>query len=1402
IPEVERCWRENCEYPNVDDIATSTEKDTINKLLKSWRSNLKLRLFLESVQSLICSVPITQFDVNVSCTPQHFVLESLKDHYRIHMKTTGEPINPVLLQSAEQKFYQLNTDPFNKPNQSIRKTNLQNAFPQGIFPSIKNPNNPPNEITDYFSKQLSESWKKLLSHNEYEKENPSIEEIIQLLNLFRDESEKLYNEFSKSIKLSNEQLFETGLLFRITPTVLVPLLLEKSSAFELTKNQCTLLGGIIVNWTLEQQMERILHFAIHDKREDFKNEISHIPHSNWKPSEHITWLVLELEMNITIREIQIKVANHMIQPNIIGDTSTARNIVMQMNMGEGKTSVILPMLAVYLSSSNLSLARIIVLKSLFPTNYQSLRYKLGGLLNRRIFPFACRRDMNFKDQQINQIFERFKHGLSKCDIILTSPEDILSFDLLTIDKCRRNEFDTGRSMLTVQRWLKNYARDVLDESDEILHVKYQLIYTVGGQQQVDAGEERWKTIQSILNLVKKHAEDVSRMFQEKACYKSPERKSGFPQFRLQAHEPFPLLCQKIASDWIDSRNYRYADKAIIRSFILETYSSIENLVDKFPPLDIQLFLIVRGLLSSEVLLVAFKKRYRVNYGVNPNLSFNRLMAVPFRAKDVVADRTEFGHPDVALVLTHLSYYYSGLSDLQLSQCFNRLNDEETDPRPIYDQWILYEGEDDLPTCIEQWNGVNLKDFEQRSRYLFPTFRYNMLVINYFLNHFVFPREAKQFPFKLVSSAWDLSSSLRSKIITGFSGTNDTQLLLPVHIRQYDLPELQKTDAIVVNNLLQPENENYQSLLINYTSENILNKIINYKETINVILDVGALFIDGTNREIAVKWLNLSNRNQIDYVVYFDCDSIVVGDRQSHHCPFVTSPASERLDRCIFYLDEIHTRGTDFKFLVGFKAAVTLGNGLTKDRFVQACMRMRKLGNGHSLTFWSSYEVHQQIKTLKRNSLIIEHKRRKGDEPINLIDILRWVYENTQQATWDGLHHWAAQSLNFQRKVSAFQHINWNDNQQQFTNSIMRDLSKECCEPEIIELTKMYGAAKELQTLFEIHHKRYEHTHYHHHHHLSKEIKDAVLKRLEDYGGTKQRLSQLLDEEQQRELEQELEEERQQERPPSVKPCESILHEEIKRLCDMHSDIMDLTQFPNVFRHLPYGFTGTTFLKECQSENWSKHIWVSTEFQRVIETKGESLNPFLRPPRWILVYRNNHLIFLSALEANWLIGRLNSLYHERQFSIPSITTLRLLLPRIKRNQSIFVNTRTLTIPPLLGHSNNAAPFVIPLEWLVQLFIFNGTLYFETVDEQTEYCQCLSLCPKPRTKQEEEAFERGWIAVDSFVSNAEHRRQLKLVKVRFPRNLLPFVKQMIENRNNSHAPISSHIGSIIFNSRKLI
>ena len=119
--------------------------------------------------------------------------------------------------------------------------------------------------------------------------------------------------------------------------------------------------------------------------EDFEKEVSNTSDANWIPSEHIPWLVLELEMNITIREVQVDVARHMIDPSRSdGKDSQVKNIVMQMNMGEGKTSIIIPMLALSCCSSTSSLVQIIVLKALLIMNYQLLRSKLGGLLNRRI----------------------------------------------------------------------------------------------------------------------------------------------------------------------------------------------------------------------------------------------------------------------------------------------------------------------------------------------------------------------------------------------------------------------------------------------------------------------------------------------------------------------------------------------------------------------------------------------------------------------------------------------------------------------------------------------------------------------------------------------------------------------------------------------------------------------------------------------------------------------------------------------------------------------------------------------------------------------------------------------------------------------------------------------------------
>ena len=410
LREIRRCFRENLVYTNEDIPMVKINEYKINKLFQSWRANRELRSFLGNLQDHIHSVEFVPLNSRISVCVQQFVVKRFQQHYQIELHLQDHHIDPQLLQSAHQKFLYPHSDYFIKPIVCIPIKNDQKEFPENIFPSIDPQNNSLSEIANHFKNHLNNSWQQFQVTNEYRKEY-SVDKINKYLNSFRRESEKLWNELVKSITMKHELLFATGSMLRILPTTLISAfqqiwLNEKSqssshdnwSPLFLNFDQRTLLGGLMVNWVVEQQLERALHLANQGKLEDFEEEISNTPHVNWAPFEHLPWLILELEMNITIREIQVEVVRHMIQPKTTQDNSTIRNVVMQMNMGEGKTSVILPMLALSLASSSANLVRMIVLKSLFPMNYQSLRYKLGGLLNRRVLPFACRRDMNFSDE--------------------------------------------------------------------------------------------------------------------------------------------------------------------------------------------------------------------------------------------------------------------------------------------------------------------------------------------------------------------------------------------------------------------------------------------------------------------------------------------------------------------------------------------------------------------------------------------------------------------------------------------------------------------------------------------------------------------------------------------------------------------------------------------------------------------------------------------------------------------------------------------------------------------------------------------------------------------------------------------------------------------------------------------
>lgn len=72
--------------------------------------------------------------------------------------------------------------------------------------------------------------------------------------------------------------------------------------------------------------------------------------------------------------------------------SSGGNSVMQLNMGLGKSSVIVPITAVALADRT-RLVRVIVLKPLAMQMFQLLVKKLGGMLNRRIFYMPISRSL-------------------------------------------------------------------------------------------------------------------------------------------------------------------------------------------------------------------------------------------------------------------------------------------------------------------------------------------------------------------------------------------------------------------------------------------------------------------------------------------------------------------------------------------------------------------------------------------------------------------------------------------------------------------------------------------------------------------------------------------------------------------------------------------------------------------------------------------------------------------------------------------------------------------------------------------------------------------------------------------------------------------------------------------------
>ncbi|KAL7619655.1 hypothetical protein AAE478_010196 [Parahypoxylon ruwenzoriense] len=1071
--------------------------------------------------------------------------------------------------------------------------------------------------------------------------------------------------------------------------------------------------------TSVQRQVRIESYRRSGESARYEEERMNIGHRNWRVEDYPDWLLLEVESNLLIRETQVDVALAIIAPDS-GDSS-----VLQLNMGQGKTSCIIPMVAVLLADSK-NLVRVSVPKALLQQTAQLLHGRLGGLVGREISHVPFSRRTATKEDHI-KVFQGLHREIQrKRGIMLCLPEHQMSFMLSGLQRILDKRIPEANMMVRVQRWIQSCARDVLDECDHTLAVKTQLIYPSGSQMAVDGHPNRWYIAEQVLDLVDMHLDELSGSFPHSIeVVRRPQ--GGFPFIFFLRPDVEEEMIKRLQSDVcrgtrgiIPMDSLEPADRVAIKEFLSGgkvRQSSIDRISRLCPdrPHIRQAVHLLRGLLVHRILLMVLKKRYGVQYGLHPSRD---PVAVPFHAKGVPSEQSEFGHVDVAILLTALAFYYCGISMPQTRQALEAVLKSD-DPASEYDKWI---DDENFPDYLKDWHSINVDDSYQMSQ-IWSCVRFKVPVVDYYMNNFVFPAHAKQFKVRLQSNGWDIplfSASHPEKpgrnssfnktrgLTTGFSGTNDVKPLLPLTIKQDDLPSLSHTNAEVLTYLLQPRSRSYVVMADQYQkrlSEDSFLHMLKRKE-IRILIDSGAQILEQSNLELAQNWLKIDTWARA--ALFFEGDKPFIVSKRNTKTPLLGSPYADNLEGVLVYLDEAHTRGTDLKFDPFARAALTLGLGQTKDHTVQAAMRLRQLGTTQSVVFFAPPEVNQSIRDLCA---------KKDYEAVSSYDVIRWLINNT----CDGIEQlqplYYSQGVDFCNRMQAMEEFPdfLTDEEQRgaFVNGIKHT--------ERQSLQQLYGPHNKGKTSNTIRSNL-----------KIAQFAKQLETRKKNFQDTGQAVhpSALQEVEQERETEIEVEAVRQVKKPMPYTPYGFPgLHRDL----EIFARTGRIPAGSDIFVHVLRALARTTLGKKYKinSEASSSQLFVSREFERTVKLVIESTNDnFLRPVQWILYAASPETaVIVTPEEAECLIRIIRETERRKP---PSPTRLLTYAAPITRRMMNFNKLSFYAIPPLpLDWS--------PSEWLsTELGFFAGRLYFEW-HEYEGICKMLGIDTSARGIEEADSSE---------------------------------------------------------------
>lgn len=424
------------------------------------------------------------------------------------------------------------------------------------------------------------------------------------------------------------------------------------------------------------------------------------------------------------------------------------------------------------------------------------------------------------------------------------------------------------------------------------------------------------------------------------------------------------------------------------------------------------------------------------------------------------------------------------------------------------------------------------------------------------------------------------------------------------------------------------------------------------------------------------------------------------------------------------------------------------------------MRLRNLGNGHSLCFVSPTEVHRSICDLKGC---------EDSSDITSFDVLAWCMEQNCQSlevarplrAMHGLEH-----VRQQRVLRECLPAASTSNKLVSDDSRIQHFWQEIQEDESRSLELLYGVHEERIGAF----RRL----------LDRESSDLTMQHLVlEYDSMNKICLEdcTVDNEQERELAHEVERQRQVERPKAAKACQ---HNVSIGLAHYVETGTDEAFYNSAVKHAFTIFRDTSareiMTKQRVMMSYFANLYVSLDYWRTVTLQGESpIDDFLRPVNWVISSsKHNKLLLISQYEANELMTPIRKSTEVR---------LHTFAPRLNKAMVSFNDMDFYTIGASSGK------FACSDAAVRNLNLFAGSLYLEDA-ASFESLRCfLGLVSQSR--------RAGDLAVnsDGYV-DPEVRKIVGWPSASpFKGSPLPFLKEVCSLRRGGKGFAQTHIGHLV-------